>query len=109
MKLKLAFTVFLLVGAIRQSPAETPAPQSSPEALVSDLYKQKTSPFLQTEDHGLVDNNFGERLARLIWKDTVSSKGEVGALDFDPVTTHKTLISKSSRSENPCLEKTQQK
>lgn len=84
MKLKRVFTVFLLVGTIQQSPAETAVPQSSPEALVSDLYKQKTSPFFQTKDHGLVDKYFSERLAQLIWKDAVSSKGEVGALDFDP-------------------------
>jgi hypothetical protein len=68
----------------QHSSAETPAPQSSPEALVSDLYKQKTSPFFQTKDHGLVDKYFSEGLAQLIWKDAVSSKGEVGALDFDP-------------------------
>ena len=109
MKLKLLFTVFLLVRTLQQSSAETPVPQSSPEALVSDLYKQKSSPFFQTKDHGLVSKYFSERLAQLIWKDAVSSKGEVGALDFDPVTTLKTLISKSSRSENPSLEKTKQK
>jgi myo-inositol-1-phosphate synthase len=84
MKLKLVFTVFLLVGTIQQSSAETPAAQSSPEALVSDLYKQKHSPFFQTKNHGLVDKYFSEGLAQLIWKDAVSSKGEVGALDFDP-------------------------
>ena len=84
MKLKLAFTVFLLVGTIQQSSAETPAPQFSAEALVADLYKQKANPFFQTKDHGLVDKYFSERLAQLIWKDAVSSKSEVGALDFDP-------------------------
>jgi hypothetical protein len=84
MKLKLLFTVFLLVRTLQQSSAETPVPQSSPEALVSDLYKQKSSPFFQTKDHGLVSKYFSERLAQLIWKDAVSSKGEVGALDFDP-------------------------
>jgi hypothetical protein len=96
MKLKLVFTVFLLVGAIQQSPAETPVPQSSHEALVFDLYKQKHSPFFQTKDHGLVNKSFSEDLAQLIWKDAGSSKGEV-------------LISKSSRSENPSLERNQQK
>jgi hypothetical protein len=45
MKLKLLFTVFLLVRTLQQSSAETPVPQSSPEALVSDVYKQKSSPF----------------------------------------------------------------
>ena len=84
MKLKLLFTVFLLVRTLQQSSAETPVPQSSPEALISDLYRQKSSPFFQTKDHGLVSKYFSERLAQLIWKDAVSSKGEVGALDFDP-------------------------
>jgi len=84
MKLKLVFILFVLVGSKQLSSAETPVPQSSPDALVSDLYKQKNSPFFQTEDHGLVNKYFSERLAQLIWKDAVSSKGEVGALDFDP-------------------------
>ena len=84
MKLKLVFTVFLLLGTIQLSSAETPVHQSSAEALVSGLYKQKSSPFFQTKDHGLVSKYFSERLAQLIWKDAVSSKGEVGALDFDP-------------------------
>ena len=73
MKLKLLFTVFLLVRTLQQSSAETPVPQSSPETLVSDLYKQKSSPFFQTKDHGLVSKYFSERLAQLIWTDAVSS------------------------------------
>jgi hypothetical protein len=84
MKFKLVFTVFLLVGTIQQSSAETPVLQSLSEALVFDLYKQKNSPFFQTKDHGLVDKYFSERLAQIIWKDALSSKDEVGALDFDP-------------------------
>jgi hypothetical protein len=84
MKLKLLFILFVFVGSKQLSSAETTVPQSSPEALVSDLYKQKNSPFFQTKDHGLVNKYFSERLAQLIWKDAVSSKGEVGALDFDP-------------------------
>ena len=85
MKLKLVFTLLLLVGFKQLSSAETPVSQSSPEALVADLYKQKNSPFFQTKDHGLVNKYFSEPLAQLIWKDAVSSKGEVGALDFDPL------------------------
>jgi Protein of unknown function (DUF3828) len=85
MKLKLIFALFLLAGSVQPSSAETTVPQSSPETLVSDLYKQKNSPFSQTKDRGLVNKYFSERLAQLIWKDAVSSKGEVGALDFDPL------------------------
>ena len=85
MKLKLILTVLLFVGNIPLSFAETPVSQSSPEALVADLYKQKNSPFSQTKDHGLVRKYFSEHLAQLIWKDAVSAKGEVGALDSDPL------------------------
>jgi hypothetical protein len=101
--------VFLLLGTIQQSSTEAPVPQSSPETLVSDLYKQKNSPFFQTKNHGLVNEYFSEPLAQLIWKDAVSSKGEVGALDFDPRYDTQDIDIKSSRSENPSLEKTQQK
>lgn len=61
---------------------------SAPEAIVSDLYKQhdaKKSPFFQTKNRALVDKYFTKTLADLIWKDAVSSKGEVGAIDGDPL------------------------
>ena len=90
MKHKLTLVLFLILLAGQLSLAEAPKPavHSSPEALVSDLYKQREnnhSPFSQTKDRGLVNKYFSERLAQLIWKDAVSSKGEVGALDFDPL------------------------
>jgi len=58
------------------------------EALVADLYKQhdaKKSPFFQTKNRALVDKYFTKSTADLIWKDAVNSKGEVGALDGDPL------------------------
>jgi hypothetical protein len=58
------------------------------EALVADLYKQhdaKKSPFFQTKSRALVDKYFTKSTADLIWKDATSSKGEVGALDGDPL------------------------
>ncbi len=61
---------------------------SLPEAVVADLYKQhdaKKSPFFQTKNRALVDKYFTKTLADLIWKDAVSSKGEVGAIDGDPL------------------------
>jgi uncharacterized protein DUF3828 len=90
MKHKFTLILFLMLLAGQLSLAEAPklAVHSSPEALVSDLYKQrenKHSPFSQTEDRGLVNKYFSRRLAQLIWKDAVLSKGEVGALDFDPL------------------------
>jgi len=82
----------LVLSALASQPltAETPkaAAPSSPEAVVSDLYKLDTkghSPFSQTKDHGVVTRYFSDPLAQLIWKDAVTSKGEVGALDGDPL------------------------
>jgi len=58
------------------------------EVVVSDLYKRHSSgdsPFFQTENRGKVDLYFEPALADLIWKDAVTSNGEVGALEFDPL------------------------
>lgn len=60
----------------------------TPEALVAQLYKAhdaEKSPFFQAEDRALVDRYFAKELADFLWKDTKESKGEVGALDFDPL------------------------
>lgn len=74
-------------------PAGTPSAGAAeavttPEALVADLYKAhdgKKSPFFQTKDRALVDKYFTKSTADLIWKDAISSKGEVGALEGDPL------------------------
>jgi hypothetical protein len=73
--------------------ASSAAPQHSgagmsPEALVADLYKQHQahhSPFFQTRSRALVNKYFARSLGDLIWHDAVTSKGEVGAFDFDPL------------------------
>ncbi|MEO6050887.1 MAG: DUF3828 domain-containing protein [Pyrinomonadaceae bacterium] len=60
----------------------------TPEALVADLYKQHNanrSPFFQTKSRARVDKYFTKATADLIWKDAVSSEGEVGALEGDPL------------------------
>lgn len=60
----------------------------SSDALVSDLYKadkQKRSPFFQTRSRALLYKYFEKSLADMIWKDAVTSKGEVGAIDGDPL------------------------
>ena len=60
----------------------------SPNALVADLYRvhdRKHSPFFQTRSRALLYKYFEKSLADMIWKDAVSSKGEVGALDGDPL------------------------
>src|SRR6266403_1652455 len=61
---------------------------SSPDALVRELYRvhnQKHSPFFQTRSRALLYKYFEKSLADLIWKDAVTAKGEVGALDGDPL------------------------
>lgn len=61
---------------------------ATPEALVAELYQaaeKDKSPFFQDKDRALVDHYFTKELADLLWKDVQSSKGEVGALDFDPL------------------------
>ena len=68
--------------------AEQSKNQMPPDALVSELYRQhdrKHSPFYQTRDRALVERYFDKSTADLIWKDAVGSKGEVGALDADPL------------------------
>jgi len=114
MKRNLILPLILIALASQQLTAETPksVAQSSPEGLVSDLYKldeKKQSPFSQTKDHGLVTKYFSERLAQLIWKDAVKSKGEVGALDFDPLYDAqdfdiKKFSLRKSKSENDSAE-----
>jgi hypothetical protein len=78
----LFFSVCVSVPALAQ------AKPMSPDALVADLYKankQKRSPFFQTRSRSLLYKYFEKSLADLIWKDAVHSKGEVGAIDGDPL------------------------
>ena len=60
----------------------------SPDALVRNLYwehNHKRSPFFQTRSRALLYKYFERSLADMIWKDAVRSKGEVGAIDGDPL------------------------
>ena len=60
----------------------------APDALVAALYRthdRKHSPFFQTRSRALLYKYFEKNLADLIWKDAVTSKGEVGAIDGDPL------------------------
>jgi hypothetical protein len=90
--------VNVAVAASNATPAPTPQAsptvaeqsknQTPPDALVAELYKQhdkKHSPFYQTKDRALIEKYFDKSTADLIWKDAVGSKGEVGALDADPL------------------------
>lgn len=84
--------LLLTANFARAKPAATPlaksAKQTSPAALVAELYRQsarKRSPFFQTRSRALVNQYFEKDLGDLIWKDAIRSKGEVGALDGDPL------------------------
>lgn len=59
----------------------------SPRSVVLSLYNQhrRQSPFFQTRSRALLDRYFTRELANLIWSDARSSRGEVGALDGDPL------------------------
>lgn len=96
MKIKmLLLTVFILtVGSIACAQAKTKenaqenSKTDTPEAVVKNLYEAHASdksPFNQTKNRGLVDRYFTKDLADMIWKDAVDAKGEVGAIDFDPL------------------------
>ena len=81
----LLLSVWVSVPALAQANAAKPI---SPDALVANLYKankQKRSPFFQTRSRALLYKYFEKSLADLIWKDAVHSKGEVGAIDGDPL------------------------
>lgn len=89
MKSKLQIFSIIFVAAIAAcfstSTASAQSQAALAKAFVSNLYKAKTSPFSQTKDRALVDKYFTKELADMIWKDAVASKGEVGAIDGDPL------------------------
>jgi len=78
----------LSVGSTHLPAAESKAKESGPQEVVKNLYAAhdaKKSPFFQSKKRGELDKYFTKDLADLIWNDQVKSKGEVGALDFDPL------------------------
>jgi RNase P/RNase MRP subunit POP5 len=87
------FLVLVTAVACSKEPAPSPPPAPVPstheaEQVVAELYREhdaKRGPFFQTDSRALVDKYFEPSLANLIWKDAVDAKGEVGALDFDPL------------------------
>src|SRR6267143_4299883 len=82
------FIAVLLLTANFSFGQTTSSNRLSPGALVADLYRQhdrKHSPFFQTRSRALLYKYFVKDLADKIWKDAVNSKGEVGALDGDPL------------------------
>ena len=91
---KLISIVAVMLAALSAFAAPRPAAQgfkaikgTTPRALVADLYRQHKirSPFFQTRSRALLDKYFGKELADLLWRDARSSRGEVGAIDGDPL------------------------
>ena len=83
-KIVLLVTLFLAMSAIGLAQRKTIAPN----VVVRNLYavhKAGRSPFFQTKSRVLLDKTFTRYLADLIWKDALDSKGEVGAISFDPL------------------------
>jgi Protein of unknown function (DUF3828) len=84
----IAFALLLGAGFSVGVKAQSTAKRVGPDTLVADLYRQhnhKHSPFFQTRSRALLYKYFEKRIADLIWKDAVHSKGEVGAIDGDPL------------------------
>jgi len=84
---KLILFVALLAASFAPVYGQATA-SKSPNALVADLYhvhNAKHSPFFQTRSRALLYKYFARDLADMIWKDAVKSKGEVGAIDGDPL------------------------
>jgi Protein of unknown function (DUF3828) len=70
------------------SPAAGADEAASPAALVQELYARGTkgaSPFERPEDKALLERFFARPLADAIRKDAKDAKGEIGAMDADPL------------------------
>lgn len=89
MKIKSLLLTALLLTVTSVGFAQTKRTKTiAPNVIVKNLYaaqKAGKSPFSQTKNRVLVDKYFTKDLADLIWKDAVAAKGEVGAIDFDPL------------------------
>jgi hypothetical protein len=86
MKIKRLSLIALLLTITSAGLAQTRS--ASPDTIVKNLYaahKAKRGPFFQTRSRARIDQYFTRELAKAIWKDAVESKGEVGALGFDPL------------------------
>ncbi len=94
MKIKYVFLTALLLtvssigfAQAKKTTAKTTA--AAPQQVVKDLYaaqkSEKANPFFQTKSRALIDKYFVKDLADMIWNDTIAAKGEVGAIDFDPL------------------------
>lgn len=88
MKIKVILLAALLLALSAVGFAQSKTKEVEPNVVVKNLYAAQAAgsgPFFQTQDRAALDKYFTKALAELIWKDAVSAKGEVGAIDFDPL------------------------
>ncbi len=100
-------TLLTLCAATIAGAQTTAAKPKSPDALVADLYKAhnaKRSPFFQTRSRARIYQYFEKDLADLIWKDAVTSKGEVGVIDGDPLYDAQDMEIKKFAIGKPAIE-----
>lgn len=86
MKIKCLFFIMLFLASASIGFAQPKV--TDPKVTVTNLYKEQkagTGPFFQAKSRAAIDKYFVKDLADLIWKDAVTSKGEVGKLEFDPL------------------------
>lgn len=92
MKLKIILLALCLLALGSVSFAQkkkTTTAAATPDLVVKKLYSVHNTdngPFHQTKKRALIDTYFVKELADMIWKDAVEAKGEVGAIDFDPLS-----------------------
>ncbi|MDQ6810183.1 MAG: YbjP/YqhG family protein [Verrucomicrobiota bacterium] len=82
------FAVILLSATAICLGARPPSTGPDPDAILKSLYKThdaQKGPFFNKEDRGALEQYFTKELSSLIIKDAIASKGEVGALEFDPL------------------------
>ncbi len=87
-KISLAVIVFAAGLSVAGQAAQLrPGRRVAPRTVVLNLYSQhrRQSPFFQTRSRVLLDRYFVNELANLIWQDALASRGEVGALNGDPL------------------------
>ena len=88
MRIKIVLLTMLFLALSLVGFAQSKTKEIAPNVIVKNLYaaqKAGSGPFFQTKNRAIVDKYFRKDLADLIWKDAVAAKGEVGAIDFDPL------------------------
>ena len=88
MKIKFVLLTTLILALSSTGLAQSKRKAITPDVIIKNLYaaqKAGSGPFFQTKNRAAVDKYFAKSLADLIWKDAVTARGEVGAIDFDPL------------------------